>query len=222
MIVNGHIAVLGQAVDPGRDEVVVDGRRVDTRRLELSEAHTTILLHKPAGYLVSRRDPHHSRTIYDLLPEHLHHLVPVGRLDLDTEGALLLSDNGLLVERLTHPRYQVPKVYRVVVKGRPDASSLERLRRGVTIEGRVTSPATVDLIRQEADRAEVELTLREGRKREVRLMCRAVGHPVLSLRRVRFAGIGLADLARGKWRVLSEAEMKSLRKEAGLAHGSRD
>ena len=109
--VNGDPAALGRVVDPERDEVRVDGKSLEAERTHASEARTTILLHKPAGYLVSRRDRHHRHTVYDLLPEELHHLVPVGRLDLNTEGALLMTDDGQLVERLTHPRFEVEKVY---------------------------------------------------------------------------------------------------------------
>jgi len=205
-MVNGRAAAIGELIDPARDDVTVDGRRIAA-----SEARTTILLNKPAGYLVSRRDPHHSRTVYELLPADLRHLVPVGRLDLNSEGALLMTDDGRLAELLTHPRYRVPKVYRAVVAGRPGVEAVERLRGGVTIDGVPTGCAEVRLVRQEAGEAELELVLREGRKRQVRRMCDAVGHPVRRVRRIAFARVPLEDLPAGRWRRLDEAEVAALR-----------
>ena len=215
--VNGRTAVLGQVVDPGHDRVAVDGRD-----LSRPKGNTTILLFKPAGYLVSRRDPHHSRTIYDLLPEEMGVLTPVGRLDLNTEGAILLTSDGALSERLTHPRYGVPKRYRALVRGTPNGAAVERLRAGVPIEGGLTAPAEVRIVLSGAERiwppggkvastdAELDLVLREGKKREVRLMCEAVGHRVLKLRRTEFAGIGLTGLTQGRWRKLTDNEIARL------------
>ena len=225
--VNGQTAVLGQIVDPGKDRVEVNGREVSR-----PSSHTTILLFKPAGYLVSRRDPHHSRTIYDLLPEALEVLAPVGRLDLNTEGAILLTNDGHLAERLTHPRYGVPKRYRALVEGIPGDTALDALRNGVLIEGGRTAPAEARIV-NEQERiwgrgtsqkyrcSELELVLREGRKREVRLMCQAVGHHVQKLRRLEFAGIGLGDLAKGGWRELTDREHARLRNLHSSAEGNR-
>lgn len=228
--VNGRLAVLGDVVDAERDDVCVDGRPLGADQANVSKLRTTIVVHKPAGYLVSRRDPHHRRTVYDLLPDELHHLVPVGRLDLRSEGALLMSDDGHLVERLTHPRYGVRKVYRVLVDGEPDETSLRKLCAGVDVEGRVTSPTEVRVIEasRESDlqssrqrATELEIVLREGRKRQVRLMCRAVGHTVIRLRRISFAGIGLAGVPKGRWRPLDDAEVASLRAQTESVHGNR-
>jgi len=210
VLVNGRPAEIGQRVDPDRDTILVDGKQ-----LTLPDTHTTILLNKPAGYLVSRRDPHHTRTVYDLLPEHLHDLVPIGRLDLDTEGLLLLSNDGELVERMTHPRYQIPKTYRAIVRGRPDESAMSRLRNGIEIDGEMTHPAEVRIIGDSTGGVELEFVLREGRKRQVRLMCRAIGHPVVSLRRIRFAGLTLDGVKPGTWRALGSDEIDALRDYRG-------
>lgn len=207
--ISGTTALLGSRVDPAHDVVRVDGREI---RPVVSK--TALVLNKPAGYLVSRHDPHYTTTVYDLLPVGFAHLVPVGRLDLNTEGVLLMTDDGQLVERLTHPRYRVPRVYRATVKGHPDAEALALLRNDVEIEGGVTGPAEVRVFGHRRETAELELVLREGRKREVRLMCRAVGHEVLHLQRTEFAGIGVSDLAPGRWRVLSTAEIALLREQS--------
>jgi len=210
VLVNGRPAEIGQRVDPNRDTVLVDNQK-----LTLPDTHTTILLNKPAGYLVSRRDPHHTRTVYDLLPENLHDLVPIGRLDLDTEGLLLLSNDGDLVERMTHPRYQIPKTYRAIVRGRPDESAMSRLRNGIEIDGEMTHPAEARIIGETAHGIELEFVLREGRKRQVRLMCRAIGHPVVSLRRILFAGLSLEGVKPGTWRVLTNDEVDTLKNYRG-------
>lgn len=207
---NGIPAKIGQQIDPSRDIVIVDGTQ-----LTLPDEHTTILLNKPAGYLVSRRDPHNERTVYDLIPEHLHTLVPIGRLDKGTEGLLLLSNNGDLVNRMTHPRYQVPKTYRVIVRGRPDEHALNKLRNGVEIEGGMTNPAEVSVVAENPHSTELELVLREGRKRQVRLMCRAVGHEETSLRRVKFADLTLDGVKKGTWRVLTSDEVHALTASQG-------
>lgn len=208
--VNGRPAEIGQRVDPNRDTVLVDGIQ-----LTLPETYTTILLNKPAGYLVSRRDPHHTRTVYDLLPEHLHQLVPIGRLDLDTEGLLLLTNDGDLVERMTHPRYQIPKTYRAIIRGRPDEQAMSRLRNGIEIDGEMTSPAEARIIGESDSGIELEFVLREGRKRQVRLMCRAIGHPVISLHRIRFADLTLDGVKPGTWRTLSSDEVDALKNYRG-------
>jgi len=215
--VNGLPAELGARIDTTQDVVCLDGRVITP-----VESKTTLVMNKPSGYLVSRRDPHYTRTVYDLLPSEYAHLVPVGRLDLDTEGVLLMTNDGGLVEHLTHPRYRIPRVYRALVKGHPDAQALDRLRNGVEIEGGTTSPAEVRVCEKRKDTSELELVLREGRKREVRLMCRAVGHEVLRLKRTEFAGIGLAGLATAAWRVLSAAECERLWKQVECVDGRGD
>jgi 23S rRNA pseudouridine2605 synthase len=204
--VNGRLAVLGERIDPERDTVTVYKQNIT-----LPNEHTTILLYKPAGYLVSRRDPHHNRTVYDLIPPDMINLVPVGRLDLNTEGLLLLTDDGDLVERLTHPRHDVPKVYHATVRNTPDEHALEQLRTGIDIDGQMTRPAKARLVSSNDYTSELEIILREGRKRQVRLMCRAIGHSVTYLIRTQFAGLTLDGVELGSWRALDGNELNSLR-----------
>lgn len=203
--VNGRPGEIGERVRLETDVVTVDDRQI-----ALPSEYTTILLHKPAGYLVSRSDPHHEHVVYDLLPDSHRHLVPVGRLDLESEGLLLLSDDGALVEKLTHPRHRVPKVYRAIVDGIPDCESLKRLRTGIEIEGRVTQPAQVRVVAKRNGDTELEIVLREGRKRQVRLMCRAIGHRVKYLIRVQFGSLSLNGVERGLWRTLTRGEVDDL------------
>ena len=216
---NGRVAVVGELVNLSIDKVEIDGNPV-----QASNAETTILLNKPAGYLVSRRDPYHSRTVYDLLPETHAHLFPVGRLDLNTEGMLLLTNDGQLTERITHPRYGVDKTYRALVRGTPDTEVLHKLETGVPVEGKPTAPARARIVTENRDRAwppmdgesEIEIIIHEGRKREVRLMLEGVGYHVRRLRRVRLGGLDLGSLKQGQWRVLTQREIDRLRSAANM------
>lgn len=205
--VNGEVGQLNTVVAP-RDVVEVDGRRVARQRLAY------VLLDKPAGVLTTARDSRGRPTVVDLV-SHEARVVPVGRLDADTTGALLLTNDGALAHRLAHPRYGVPKVYEAVVEGSPGLDALTTLRDGVQLEDGPTAPARVRALRRRAGSTTLELTLHEGRKRQVKRMCAAVGHPVRSLRRVRYAGLGLEGLRPGEWRELTAAEVASLRDAAG-------
>jgi 23S rRNA pseudouridine2605 synthase len=197
--VNGEKAGLAMFVDPG-DRVEVDGRRVEP------EALAYVLLHKPAGVVTTARDPHGRPTVVDLVA-HQRRVVPVGRLDVDTTGALLLTNDGELAHRLMHPRYEVDKVYEVEVEGSPNDLALRRLREGVKLDDGLTAPAGV----RRLGRSRLELTLHEGRKHQVKRMCAAVGHPVRRLHRSAYAGLSVDGLAPGEWRELTEAELKRLR-----------
>lgn len=211
--VNGRVVeTLGTKVDPERDDVRVDGRRIRTDTVE----RRYLLMNKPRGVLSSRSDPHHRKTVIDLLAAAgvRGYFYPVGRLDYDSEGLILLTNDGTFADRVTHPRYELERTYEAVVAGVPDERDLDRLRRGVTIDGRRTLPATVRIVRvlESADgpRAVLELTLREGRNRQVRHMCDAIGHPVDRLRRTRIGGISDRRLRPGEVRDLSPAEVKQL------------
>jgi 23S rRNA pseudouridine2605 synthase len=197
--VNGEAAGLATRVSPG-DDVRVDGRQVT------AEATTCLLLHKPAGVVTTAADTHGRRTVLDLVQSPLR-LFPVGRLDMETTGALLLTNDGELAHRLMHPRHGVEKTYVARVRGHPDPAALERLRTGVELDDGVTAPAVVALAADDT----IELTIHEGRNRQVRRMCEAVGHPVLYLHRSRYAGLGVDDLAPGAWRELSAPELERLR-----------
>jgi 23S rRNA pseudouridine2605 synthase len=199
--VNGRRGELNDFVG-GRDVVEVDGRRVAPQELAY------VLLHKPAGVVTTARDPHARPTVVDLVG-HPARLMPVGRLDADTTGALLLTNDGELAHRLAHPRYEVDKVYEVNVEGEPGADALQQLAEGVDLEDGRTAPAKV----RRLGPSRLELTIHEGRKHQVKRMCEAVGHPVRRLHRARYAGLDLAGLAPGQWRELSRAEVELLRRQ---------
>ena len=202
--VNGERGELNTVVG-SRDVVELDGERVVAQPL------VYVLLHKPAGVVTTARDPHGRPTVVDLV-RHMTRVVPVGRLDADTTGALLLTNDGPLAHRLAHPRYGVPKVYEAEVEGVPDAGSLAALRDGVDLGDGRTAPAEARVVRRRAGVAVLELTLHEGRKHQVKRMCEAVGHPVRRLHRSRYAGIDLEGLAAGAWRELSREELAELRR----------
>ncbi len=201
--VNGEQGELSTRVRSG-DVVEVDGARIAAQAL----AH--VLLHKPAGVVTTASDPHGRPTVVDLV-DHPVRVVPVGRLDADTTGALVLTNDGQLAHRLAHPRYGVAKVYEAEVEGAPDDDALKALRDGVELEDGMTAPAAASVLRT-GDRSSVlELTLHEGRKHQVKRMCVAVGHPVLRLHRAEYAGLELDGLAPGEWRELTAAEVEALR-----------
>ena len=212
--VNGVVVTSqGTHIRPGQDEV-----RVDSTVVRQAPEHVYILLHKPVGYVCTMHDPQRRPTVLDLLPAELRRLrvYPVGRLDRDTSGLLLLTNDGDFALRMSHPRYATEKHYQALVQGCPSPSSLEALRRGVTItEGDrrdpgsnyTTAPAKVSVLRQEGADCWLALTIHEGRKRQVRRMLAAVGHPVLQLIRVGIGPLRLGDLPVGAWRYLDEEEV---------------
>ncbi|MEZ4554552.1 MAG: (d)CMP kinase [Dehalococcoidia bacterium] len=203
--VDGRIASLGEQADPSTQHVAVDGKRVLPPR-----ATATWILHKPAGFVVTASDERDRPTVYDLLPPEARSLRYVGRLDLDTAGLLLLTADGQLAHRLTHPRFEIWKTYEAEVASLPDEGRLDLLRRGVPLEDGTTSPARVRIIRG-GRRPLLELQLREGRKREVRRMLAAVGAPVIRLRRTEFGGLSLSHLPPGRARPLTPEEESALR-----------
>jgi 23S rRNA pseudouridine2605 synthase len=202
--VNGMTAALATRIEP-EDRVELDGELVEP------QPPTYVLLHKPAGVVTTTRDPHGRATVVGLVG-HPRRLVPVGRLDADTTGALLLTNDGELAHRLMHPRFEIDKVYVAEVEGRPTAETLRCLAEGIKLEDGRTAPARARLVA--ADR--VELTIHEGRKHQVKRMLEAVGHPVRRLHRSRYAGLDLAGLEAGRWRELSAEEV------AGLKRAMRD
>lgn len=206
--VNGRVVMeLGEKVDPARDKVAVDGRPV--RGAEERPAY--ILMNKPAGRVVSVKDPFGRPTVIDLLGRLPVRVYPVGRLDLDTEGALLLTNDGELALKLTHPRYGVGKTYEARVEGEPDETDLDKVRGGLFLEGRRTAPARVRVLKRGRRWALLEVVIREGRKREIRKLFEAVGFPVTHLKRVDFAGLTLEGLKTGEWRYLNKKEIERLR-----------
>lgn len=210
--VNGVTVTLPQYDVTASDMVMLDGTKV-----EPVERKYYLLLNKPAGYLSTAKDTHGRDTVLDLVKEIPARVYPVGRLDADTGGVLLLTNDGALSNRLTHPRYQIEKTYRAWVSGVPSQKSLEFLSRGVDLEGRTTAPAAVRMVKAiPGRRALLQITLTEGRKRQVKKMCDAVGHPVTRLKRVRFAFLTAAGLSAGQFRHLESEEIRRLYKLTGL------
>jgi len=203
--VNGEpVRVLGTKVDPVHDRIVVDGRPVRTRR------RLYVALHKPRGYLCTRADPEARQTVGELLPKEWSNLYPVGRLDRDSEGLIFLTNDGEFSLRLTHPRYGVRKLYRVVVEGRFEPSHTERLRAGVLCEGERLKAQRVKILSANNTASLIEIELTEGRNREIRRMIEALTMNVLELRRIQIGPIKLGELRCGRWRTLTASEVKSL------------
>jgi len=225
LIVAGRVSINGEVVtqlgvqcDPDVDRIEVDGKRI-----ELPEERIYLAMNKPRGVVTTAHDPQRRRTVVELLPSGLAGRVfPVGRLDRDTEGLLLFTNDGELAHRLSHPRYVIDKEYLARVEGTPDERALERLRRGVDIEGVMTSPAQVERAagppgaRACEGHSWLRLVIHEGRKRQIRRMCEAVGHPVRDLIRVRVGGVQLSRLQPGATRHLEPAEVAALRRAVGL------
>ncbi len=209
--VNGKVAVLGQKADPRRDEIRLDGERI---RVEPAEK-VYIALHKPRGVLTTTRESDSRPTIRDLVPVP-GHLYPVGRLDYESEGLILLTNDGDLTNKLTHPRYQHEKEYRVLVTRRPTREQVEALRHGVVMEdGRRTAPARVRVGETLTGKGTwLTIILTEGRKRQIREMCTRVGLPVKRLIRVRLGTLKLGKLKPREWRYLTAAEIRELKRYA--------
>jgi 23S rRNA pseudouridine2605 synthase len=212
---NGEVVKeLGTRVDPARDDVRVDGVRV-----KAPPARVYLALNKPRGVVTTCKDPQGRETIMSLVPP-VAGLFPVGRLDVTTEGLILLTNDGTFAERVSHPRYQVPRVYHAKVRGVPDGAALARLRRGVRVEDDLLSVDRVRVL--EADRnAWLEVTLHEGKQHEVKRMLDAVGHPVSKLRRVSFGPVAVSGLEPGQYRALAPAEVDGLLKGAGVRRQAR-
>lgn len=209
----------GALIDPERDRVTVGGRLIKP-----VATHRYVILNKPQGVITTARDEASRTTVLDVIGKagtRGHRLYPVGRLDGESTGLLLLTDDGDLAYRLTHPRYKVAKEYEVTVAGVPSNSDLEALRRGVELDDGVTAPAQVLLLRttrgeRDSGRAHLRVVIHEGRNRQVRRMLQVVGHRVSALRRTAFGPLRLGRLETGAWRVLTDAEVTALRRAAGL------
>ena len=204
--VNGTIATLGDQADPETDLICVDGTP-----LAKVTPERVLLLNKPPNVISSCQDPQGRKTVLDLIPAELRQgLHPVGRLDADSRGALLLSNQGKLTLKLTHPRYAHNKTYRVTVTGTPDHSKLERWRQGMELDGSRTLPASVKLLHSKHGHSTLEVILREGRNRQIRRIASLLGHSVLDLQRVAIAGLALGATEEGCWRQLSRREWQGL------------
>ncbi|MBW6510681.1 MAG: rRNA pseudouridine synthase [Desulfuromonadaceae bacterium] len=209
VMLNGAVASIGMSADPAVDEIVVDGRP-----LPRAEQHRYLMLNKPVGYVTTMSDPEGRQTVRELVTALPERLYPVGRLDLTTEGLLLLTNDGDFAQQLAHPRHQIDKTYLVRVRGKVDYAMLRQLEVGVMLEDGMTAPARIGGVRSTGSHGWFNLTLREGRNRQVRRMCEAVGFPVSRLKRTNYAFLTLGDLAEGQWRELTRDEVARLKKLA--------
>jgi len=224
VMVNGKIVTeLGVKVDPEQDKIRVDGEEI---RIEADQVY--ILLHKPEGYVTTVSDPRGRLTVLDLIIDspslHKVRLFPVGRLDFNTTGLLILTNDGALAYALTHPSHQVDKTYEAWVQGVPAERGLKALREGILLEDGITAPAKVEILKVKEGNARLRLIIHEGRKRQVRRMCQAIGHPVRELKRIAFGPLGLGRLKPGAYRTLSAKELSSLKaiEEAVTKKGETD
>jgi 23S rRNA pseudouridine2605 synthase len=210
--VNGELVLeMGVKVGPD-DDVRVDGNPVRQAK------HYSVLLNKPLGVVTTLSDPQKRPTIVRHLPDYGVVLKPVGRLDMDTEGLIICTNDGEFAHRMAHPRYEIDKEYQAIVEGVPTEKALHDLRRGVFIEGRRTAPAQVEVIHVEERKntTGLRITIHEGRNRQIRLMCETVGHPVRSLKRVRIGPLRIRGMRSGECRLLGKEELNELRSMVGL------
>lgn len=213
IIQEGRVELNGQvcrepstSVDASRDQVFVDGKRIQGKEYDY------VVLNKPAGYTTTKSDRHAEKTILDLLPGKFRHLSPAGRLDRDTEGLLLLTNDGDAAYRLTHPKFNVDKTYFARITGRLEEDRKKRLEQGVVIEGKKTSACRIKDVKVLKDKTELAITIHEGRKRQIRLMFASAGHKVIYLKRLAQGPLVLGALKIGQWRLLSQIEIEQLKK----------
>ena len=205
--VNGNVITeLGTKVEPDNDIIEYEGKRV-----QIQEEMVYILLNKPIGYVTTAKDQFQRDSVMDLVKTNKR-LVPVGRLDMYTSGALILTNDGDFVYKVTHPKHEIEKTYTVTIKGIVKNEKVEQLRSGVEIEDYITKPAKVKILKTDEEKniSRVEITIHEGKNRQVRKMCEAVGHKVLALHRSKIAGIGVKDIELGKWRYLTSKEINKI------------
>ncbi|MFC4767312.1 pseudouridine synthase [Effusibacillus consociatus] len=209
--VNGTVVTeLGTKVDPATDRITVKGKPIEKETL------VYILLNKPVGVVTTASDPEGRRTVIDIINVR-ERVFPVGRLDMNTSGLLLLTNDGELSNGLMHPRHEVDKLYRTEVKGWISDESLSRLENGVMLDDGITAPAKVSLIKRAPSTSLFDITIHEGRNRQIRRMCEAVGHPVLKLKRLQLAFLTMGELQPGEWRYLTKQEVSQLYRIAGVS-----
>lgn len=206
--VNGKVAGIGMKADPLKDHVKVDGKL-----LTRPEKKVYLVFNKPRGVVTSLSDPEGRPTVHDFLKGIRERVFPVGRLDYDSEGMLLLTNDGDFSHAVLHPSKKIPKTYLAKIKGALDQDAMEKLRTGIKLDGVLTAPAKARFIRKTENNSWIEMTIYEGRKRQIRRMLERVGHPVIRLMRIRIDGIEMGSLKPGKYRPLSEAEMKRIQRE---------
>jgi pseudouridine synthase len=205
--VNGKVVTkLGSVADPIEDSIMVRRRALPTAR-----DFIYVILNKPRGYLTAERDDRGERTVMDLLKKVKTRVFPVGRLDFNTDGLLLLTNDGALSEKLLAPKNKIPRTYRVKVRGIPDEKALNRLRRGVPLDNKPTGPVEVKIHRETGKNCFLDMTLYEGKNRHIKKVCEKIGHPVVKLMRTEFGKLNLIDLPEGAYRYLTPQEIRSLR-----------
>jgi pseudouridine synthase len=219
LIIEGRVTIngvtvreLGSKANPEADDIRVDGKKIG-RGFSLAKIY--ILLNKPRGCVTTVSDDRGRPTVMDLLKEIKTKVYPVGRLDFNTEGILLLTNDGDFAHRLAHPSHKIPKTYAVKVTGIPTEKELERLSRGIILDRKKTSPAGVSIERTTGKNSWLTITIHEGKKRQVRMMCEFIGHPVIKLKRIRYGFLELKGLKTGEYRYLSNSEVKRLMETAG-------
>ena len=212
MIKDGRVRVDGRVVTEMGTRVDPDSQVIECNGTVVSapEKKVYVLLYKPAGYLSTVHDPQGRPVVMDLLKDIRERVYPVGRLDLDTEGALLLTNDGEMAQKILHPSHEVNKTYVAKVKGRPGPKKLDALIRGIILEGRRTWPADIEVLQTEAQATTIKIVIHEGRKRQVRKMFEAIGHPVLQLKRIAYGRLDLGRLAPGKYRILTPRDIKMI------------
>lgn len=206
VLVDGKIVTnMGTKINPGTQKILVDGRPIEKENKKIY-----LLLNKPKGYVTTLADPQGRPIVTSLIKEAKARLFPVGRLDLDTEGALILTNDGDFAQRVQHPSFEVTKTYEALVKGSPSEQNLNRLRKGILLEGKITAPARVTLLQKLPRSTLVKITIHEGRKRQVRKMFQAISHPVINLKRIAYGKLLLGKLSTGSYRTLTLKELKNI------------
>ena len=211
VVVNEEVVEkLGYKVDPEKDKIFLDGQL-----LELPQSYKYILMNKPSGVITSVEDDRNRKTVVDLVGAN-ERLFPVGRLDYDTEGVLLITNDGELSYRLSHPKYEVDKVYQAWVEGNVTSQTIQKLMEGIAINPGVVVRGEAKILRRKRGKTLVEICIHEGKKRQIKRMMKAIGHPVIQLKRTRFAGLTVEGLEPGEWRELTPGEIKKLYQKVGL------
>lgn len=206
--VNGHMATLGTKADPAKDHIKLDGKL-----LIRPEPKVYLMFHKPKGVVTTLHDPEGRPTVKDFLKKVKYRVFPVGRLDYDSEGLLLLTNDGDFAHSLLHPSKKIFKTYLVKVKGEPDEGKIQKLRKGIKLREGTTAPAKVKKLRETENNTWFEMTIHEGKKRQIRRMFMEIRHPVLKLKRTKFGGLSLGDLESGAYRFLTAEETQRVKKE---------
>lgn len=212
LIKQGRVSVNGVVVSElGTKVTEADVVEVDEKKISFVEQKVYIALNKPAGYVTTSKDQFGRPAVVDLVKELKIRVFPVGRLDYDTSGLLLLTNDGDITYKITHPKHETKKIYRAELKGVPDETHIEQFENGILIEDSITAPAKLKIIKSFGNRTIVDITIHEGKNRQIRKMCETIGFPVISLKRIEVGSIKLGDLPDGKWRFLTKDEVKSLK-----------